>query len=389
MKIYFLNFWTREKFEDLWFYKAIHKFISPNPEICEHEPDIAFFSVFGLRKNITEYIIRHRPRIKIFFTGENTEGQTNTQNYDDYLLSIMDLSLGFKHLNHSRYIRTPLWMYYGYFIEDLGRKGHLWSDIEKYKNHPKKKFCCLIARSDLSGNRKKIYKILNSIGRVDCPGRLFHNTGDFYIPVGENHKLNYLKDYKFTICCENSRGNGYTTEKLMHSFMCGTIPIYWGENPVEPEFFDQNQVLFFDENNKRSLKDRIIELNNIDYEVQPLPINKEKVTDLLKQVINRTSMLHDGKPRISSTLEIKYKTLLKIINDRVIYESGNYWILRIFLIINNFIVKKYKKIRMVVEFLRTVKLHLIVSFLSFIRFHLIQRLKLDTYLQLPKLIENV
>lgn len=44
-------------------------------------------------------------------------------------------------------------------------------------------------------------------------------------------------DYYFTVCIENSRTPGYFTEKLIDSFLCKCLPIYWGA-PDIAHFFD-------------------------------------------------------------------------------------------------------------------------------------------------------
>ena len=44
-----------------------------------------------------------------------------------------------------------------------------------------------------------------------------------------NDKVQTLKNYKFSICFENSNDiNGYITEKIFHAFAAGCIPIYLG-----------------------------------------------------------------------------------------------------------------------------------------------------------------
>lgn len=50
-------------------------------------------------------------------------------------------------------------------------------------------------------------------------------------------KIEGLKDYRFSICIENSREDGYYTEKLIDSFSTYTIPIYWG-CPNIGDYFD-------------------------------------------------------------------------------------------------------------------------------------------------------
>lgn len=41
-------------------------------------------------------------------------------------------------------------------------------------------------------------------------------------------KLDSLKDYRFSVIIENSKEEGYVTEKLIDCMLTGTVPIYWG-----------------------------------------------------------------------------------------------------------------------------------------------------------------
>ena len=44
-----------------------------------------------------------------------------------------------------------------------------------------------------------------------------------------NNKIEFLSQYKFSIAMENSDGDGYASEKIVDSFLAGTIPIYYGD----------------------------------------------------------------------------------------------------------------------------------------------------------------
>ena len=59
--------------------------------------------------------------------------------------------------------------------------------------------------------------------------------GRGYNPI--DYKLDSLKDYAFSLIIENSRSDYYFTEKLMDSFVTGTVPIYWG-CPSIGDFFN-------------------------------------------------------------------------------------------------------------------------------------------------------
>ena len=54
-------------------------------------------------------------------------------------------------------------------------------------------------------------------------GRRYKNN------VGEiKNKIDFLSSYKFSIAMENTEGDGYISEKIIDSFISGTIPIYYG-----------------------------------------------------------------------------------------------------------------------------------------------------------------
>ena len=60
-----------------------------------------------------------------------------------------------------------------------------------------------------------------------------------------NGKIRALKDYRFTIVIENCKEDYWLTEKLIDTFLTGTIPIYYG-CPSIGDFFDVSGMLFFD-----------------------------------------------------------------------------------------------------------------------------------------------
>ena len=47
------------------------------------------------------------------------------------------------------------------------------------------------------------------------------------------NKIKFLSKYKFSIAMENSRGDGYLSEKIVQSFRAGTITIYYGDYLVD------------------------------------------------------------------------------------------------------------------------------------------------------------
>ena len=54
-----------------------------------------------------------------------------------------------------------------------------------------------------------------------------------------NEKLEHLKNYRFSICFENSAIPGYVTEKIFACFAGGCVPVYWGAPNIE-EYVPKN-----------------------------------------------------------------------------------------------------------------------------------------------------
>lgn len=70
---------------------------------------------------------------------------------------------------------------------------------------------------------------------IDCYGSI---TG-----VRLENKLDSLKDYRYQIVAENNPY--YSSEKIIDSFVTGTIPIYWGSRGITRQF-DESGILFFE-----------------------------------------------------------------------------------------------------------------------------------------------
>lgn len=200
---------------------------------------LAFISVFG-----PHFVFHlHKDKKKVFFTGENVN---RYRHFKDLGLPFVDLSMSFEHLNNHNYLRFPLWIMYLFAPED--DEQTIREKVKKINTfHPKKTdFASLIARNESpQGLRKEIMDALNTIAPVKAAGRLYHNDDRLW-QVYDNKKIEYLKQFRFSICPENSNAPGYVTEKLFEAFLAGTIPIYWGDNnQPELQSVNQNAVIFW------------------------------------------------------------------------------------------------------------------------------------------------
>ncbi len=213
------------------------------------KPEVLFYSVFGNRHNL------YRDCIKVFFIGEPIAPDFNECDY----------AIGFdKMVFGDRYLRRPLW-----FPDRCNIPQMDISDEEALN----RKFCNFVYSNDKDGNavelRTKFAKLLMEYKHVDCPGRVLNNmTSDLLAREDRDwvrSKVDFLKGYKFTISFENSKYNGYTTEKMLNPLSARSIPIYWGNPKVEEDF---NPDAFVNangyEDRLEEIVKKIIELDNDD-----------------------------------------------------------------------------------------------------------------------------
>jgi hypothetical protein len=252
-KIKLFNFWPLLKPSDLW----LHKFIEYR-HLVNKNKSISIYSVHGNRSKMKFDIFRK----KIFYTGENPDF---INSYHDNCLPDVDLSLGFDFLNDPKYMRLPIWylFFIDYNLNYLGVKN--WVKKINLLNKDEKvidrKFCSLVASHDSNGIRTKLFQILQHTGQIESGGVLLKNNDDL-IQLFNNDKLRFLENYKFNLCLENSNRNGYVTEKIFHSLLAGSLPIYWGsENKPEASILNQDRILFVDINDLNKVAIKINELH--------------------------------------------------------------------------------------------------------------------------------
>ena len=91
--------------------------------------------------------------------------------------------------------------------------------------------------------RNKFFDKLSEYKTVDSGGSYKNNVGG-----AVSDKLGFLKNYKFSICFENSKTQGYISEKLSDAFEAGTIPIYYGDDTVLEILNNRSYIHVKDEN---------------------------------------------------------------------------------------------------------------------------------------------
>jgi len=239
-QIKFFNFWKQD-ITDMWFYR----FLLSREWFKKSNKTVSFFSVFGNR-----FVINlDKSDVKIFYTGENV--QFYTIRYPDNALhnKKIDLALGFDYdyFDDSRYLRFPLWLLYMFnpeANEDEIKKRC--SELSNPYIGERNGNITLISRYDVLGIRRNIFESMSLEGiNVNCPGKFMHNDDSLWQKYNDN-KHQYLQNYKFNICPENSNANGYVTEKIFQAIAAGCIPVYWGSNNnPEPEVLNHDAILFW------------------------------------------------------------------------------------------------------------------------------------------------
>ena len=259
IRISFTNFWPNL---NPWFFLKPFKNSSRKYRIVKaYRPHIQFFSVFGEIKKLE----KAKAGVKIFYTGENVNKAPYTV-YEGNCIDKVSLSLGFDYGNAENYLRFPIWLLY-YFSPD-NSKDDIRVILNGFKKHRNKtKFCALVSRHDKGGLRTKMYDEISKIANIDCPGKILHND-DTLQNLYNDDKILYLQQYKFNICPENSKSQGYVTEKIFQSLSSGCIPIYsgWSKDP-EPGIINPNVIMWYDESdeeNNRYLMSEIKKLHEND-----------------------------------------------------------------------------------------------------------------------------
>jgi hypothetical protein len=245
IRLFFTDFWSGFDPYNNFFVNLLK--LKYNLEITPNNPDFVIFSCYG-----TDYQ-KFNKSVLIFYTAENLRPSFWECNY----------SVSFDYNTYNdRNLRLPLYVLYGFDSTLLNPKNP--NEILANKT----KFCNFIVSNAMCKTRNEFFKILNSKKQVDSGGRYLNNIGR-EIP----NKLEFIKDYRFTIAFENTSSPGYTTEKIFEPMKVNSIPIYWGNKLINREFNTKSFINVHDFGTLNECADYIIELDS----------NKEKLTELLKE----------------------------------------------------------------------------------------------------------
>ena len=210
-------------------------------EYNEVEPDVVICSIFG-----RPYMLNDYPCLKILYIGESLRRVNKYYFNLDNLISISFLPTS---ENNIQYIgQYPSKFYFDFDTIFNNRKftDDLFNRL----------FCINLISSQVNfsyAQKKRIHlcDVIDTYKKQEYGGS-WRNT----LKTSEDFSTapNYIKNYKFNNCAENTQEPYYITEKIVNSFLGNSIPIYWGGEATQ--IF--NEGTYIDLNHK--LDEEIVEI---------------------------------------------------------------------------------------------------------------------------------
>lgn len=217
----------RIAYADFWPEWSEENFIEPilkkhfDVKIDYEKPDVLFHSVFGGKTETPRYKCK-----KILFLGENYRAKSEGS----------DFSISFDPHDETNF-RLPLWQV---FI--LRKPEYLDDLLNKVRHDSFERFCSFTVSNPGNFMRNSVFKLLSNYKMVNSYGRYMTNSSELQkLSEGEywrDAKIKFFRDHphKFMITYENTPYRYYCTEKLMDSFLVGSVPIYWGDPRVAEDW---------------------------------------------------------------------------------------------------------------------------------------------------------
>lgn len=183
-------------------------------------------------------------------------GEPRLNSLSDYNLTL------FSDHDSTQILDLPLFVYYIHGNNFLDRLIH-----RPIRTTVPNKFCCFIVSNGSCHVRNKMFDTLNQYKKVDSYGNYANNTGtvlrhDYW----SQEFRDFLSEYKFIICFENSKFGTYSTEKIVNPFLANIIPIYWSSHHIK-NILNPESMLFLEDERDESFADlvnRVIEIDNDD-----------------------------------------------------------------------------------------------------------------------------
>ena len=259
-------------------------------------PDIIFHYwgfPFGIYRGIlgSHLLFGSRPVICINHS-EIFSNIHSSEQYIDYMFSYHPKYK--KNYQKGLNLHSPLWKKY---VNPTGERKRTSLAVR-----PQKRFCNFVYRNDRrlgTHVRRNFCRELMRYKPVDCPGKSLQNMPpitkytslDSAGKSGVAVKIDFLASYKFTIAFENRSADFYTTEKIVHPFLVGSIPIYWGCPQIAEYFNPQAFVNCHDFTSFAQAIEQVKEIDNNprlykEYLNAPILLPHSKLYELNRDLLN-------------------------------------------------------------------------------------------------------
>ena len=259
--IYFADLYNRD-FRQKWIKSELgDKF---NIEFDSENPDYVIFNIFGCYHLDEKY----KDAVKIAHFTENKIIDFREADY----------AIGQQHINYlDRYFRRPFFVF-----SLINNTNKDFQEIREQvlKNPIREKFCAAVISNSgwTDGFRRLFYKELNKYKEIDMGGYYHNNVGG---PVRDKKK--FLRKYKFSIAMENTKSDGYISEKIIDAFLAGNIPIYYGDYMVEEYINPKAFILIKGEKDMMEKIEYIKKIDNDDELYRSFLREKVLIDDKIKE----------------------------------------------------------------------------------------------------------
>ena len=257
----------------------------------EDNPDYLIYNVFTKE----DFHYKYNNSIKIAFYTENYMPDLN----------LADYIIGHYHISYlDRYFKYSIFFWTNFKDIDEKRKTLLEKPIRK-------KFCAAVISNcgnKFSEFRMDFIKKLSEYKKVDMGGKCQNNLNG-----NIKNKVDFLSNYKFSIAMENSNGDGYLSEKIVDSFLAGTIPIYYGDYILD-EFINPKSYILI--KGEKDIEKKINYIKKIDND-----------DDLYKSIIKEKPIIDDNFANKIDELEINsfLKNIFRQEKNKAFRRDDNYY----------------------------------------------------------------
>ena len=235
-------------------------------KFVKNNPDYLIYNIFGNEDIKSKY----NNAVKIAIYTENFMPDFN----------LADYAIGHYHINYlDRYFKYNVFVRTNFNGIDKKRKEILKSPIRK-------KFCGAVISNCENNFRLNFIERLNNYKKIDMGGKCKNNVNRRV-----KNKIEFLSNYKFSIAIENSDGDGYLSEKILDSFLAGTIPIYYGDYLLD-EFINPKSFILI--KGEKDIERKIEYIKQIDED-----------DNLYKAILSEKPIIDDNFANKIDRIEIK------------------------------------------------------------------------------------